>query len=322
MRRALATIALLAGAMPAHAAPVALPPGDHVLPFVYLGAPRVYALHVPPCYDGSQGLPLVLLFHGTFGNMRNIDQKAGFSALADKECFLVLSPQAFGAQWDDGRKGSVTRPPVDDVAFIEALLDHVETLIVNVDADRVYATGMSSGGFLSYALGAKLSTRIAAIGPVAGVTGPEAWEASPERPVSVVAFNGTDDPLIGYDGRDDGGEIDPSDPEGAGPIIGDGFASVPETIAHWVEIDGCPTTPTIEDLPDIAVEDGTRVQRISYGPCEQDTEVILYRIIGGGHAWPGDTGAGLKANRGLTSYDVNATSVMWDFFSRHPRSMG
>lgn len=309
-------MALAAGAQAAP--PAQLPPGDYALALAHAGVPREYLLHVPVGYNATKPTPLVLVFHGTFGNANNIAQKSGLSELADREGFLVVYPEAAGIQWNDGREDSASKPPVDDVGFVSALIDHLSGMVANVDPRRVYATGLSSGGMLSYRLGIELSDKIAAIAPVAGILD-ESVAGPPSSAVAVVAFHGTEDQTVDYDGRSG-----PVEGEGAlnREIVGGPHPSVPETIGRWVGFNGCSQTPTIEALPDLNPADGTRVDRLDYAPCRGGADVVLYRIDGGGHAWPGDRG-GLSGNgftsNGTVSYDISASEVMWDFFERHPK---
>jgi polyhydroxybutyrate depolymerase len=300
-------------------APASMPPGDYLLPLASGGIPRQYLLHVPAGYDGSRPMPLVLVFHGTFGNAYNIAEKTGLSDIADREGFVVAYPQSAGVQWNDGRADSLTAPPVDDVAFVEDLVDHLGQTLLDIDERRVYATGLSSGGMLSYRLGVELSDRIAAIAPVAAVLD-ESLATTPSAPVAAVAFHGTDDDTIRYDGRDG-----PADGEAAlgTAVIGGPHPSVPDTIRRWVDFNHCREHPAVKHLRDLDPDDGTRVVRFTHSGCDAGADVVLYRIDGGGHAWPGDTGAGLSATRDAhVSRDVNASEALWQFFADHPARTG
>lgn len=309
---------LLVVPAPRAAPPAALPPGDYALPFAHAGGVREYLLHVPSGYDASRPTPLVLVFHGTFGNANNIAEKTGFNEIADRENFLVVYPEAAGIQWNDGREDSTTRPPVDDVAFVSDLIDHLGAVLVNVDTRRVYATGMSSGGMMSYRLGLQLADRIAAIAPVAGILD-ESLSGTPSSPVGLIAFNGTEDVTIDYDGR-----TGPGEGEGAlsREIVGGPHPSVAESVGRWAGFNGCSSSATVEPLPDLDPADGTTVDRLSHAPCSAGAGVELYRVNGGGHSWPGDqgglTGAGAVADATVT-HDISASEVMWRFFAAHAK---
>ena len=180
------------------------------------------------------------------------------------------------------------------------MLDELPSLL-NVDRRRIFATGISNGGMMCYRLAADMADRVAAIAPVAGALTVGLYQ--PKRPVSVIHFHGTADKLVPFKGH---GKND------ASRII---MQSVDATIDTWVKLDGCPTAPQIHDEPDRA-DDGTRVERRTYGPGTDGAEVILFVIDGGGHTWPGTR---LRADfLGPTCRDISANDLMWEFFQRHP----
>ena len=192
-----------------------------------------------------------------------------------------------------------TKQP-DDVKFVRELLDDLAK-VVNVDPKRIYATGISNGGMMCYRLAAEMSNRIAAIAPVSGTLAVE--KCRPQRPVPVIHFHGTDDKLVPFNGPD----------QRTAKVFA--FKSVEETIRTWVKIDGCPTKPKITKLPHKA-DDGTTVERKTYGPGKEGAEVILYVINGGGHTWPGRKWP--VPWLGKTTTDISANDLMWEFFKRHP----
>jgi len=141
--------------------------------FPWDGIDRTYLVHLPTAYDEAGNFPLVIAMHGGFGNAHNLQNQSQLSVTADDENFIVVYPE--GVQggvfdirtWNAGRCcGFASTSDVDDVGFINALID---TLLANysIDMNRVYATGMSNGGFMSYRLACEISDRIAAIAPVA-----------------------------------------------------------------------------------------------------------------------------------------------------------
>jgi polyhydroxybutyrate depolymerase len=269
------------------------------------GYTRTYRMHVPAGRDGSAPLPLVLVLHGGGGTGAQIERLTGFNAVADAQGFVVVYPDGVQRQWNDGRDGERLRARVggvDDVGFIGALLDHVAGR-VRVDPRRVYATGISNGGFMSHRLGMDLSARIAAIAPVAGTLG-EAIAArfAPAQPVAVMHLHGTRDAFVKYDGGD---------------VIGRGgvAVSVGRVVDLWVTANGCATPPRTEQLPDRDPADGTRVRRDAYAPCRAGTEVVSYSVEGGGHTWPGRSMPGL----GRTTRDIEGAPLIWEFFARHPK---
>lgn len=279
-----------------------LGPGDHTRTLQHDGRSRSYIVHVPP--KSKQPTPVVLIFHGGGSNAEQTVGFTGLSENADKEGFIAVYPNGTGRferalTWNGGNCcGYAMWNNVDDVGFTRSMLDDLAT-VVNIDAKRVFATGISNGGIMCYRLASELSDRIAAIAPVAGTMGTQT--CNPKRSVSVMHFHGTNDEFLPIKGG-----------RGKG-VSGTDFFSVEHTIQAWVKADGCPETPKVADLPKKA-DDGTSVQRKTYGPNKDGAEVILFTISGGGHTWPGrDTIRFL----GPSTHNISANDLMWEFFQRH-----
>jgi polyhydroxybutyrate depolymerase len=281
-------------------------PGSHAQSLAHGGLKRTYRLYVPAGYDGSRPMPLVLVFHGGQGTGAQMERGVGFNRLADKHGFLVAYPDGVGQHWNDGRVSPrlADVAKVDDVGFVAALIDHLASTY-RIDPDRVYATGISNGGFLAHRLGWELSDRLAAIAPVAGTLGKEvAAKFAPKRAVAVLHIHGTKDPAVKWEG----GEV----------IARGGEAlSVPAVVALWVKANGCRPKPTVEYLPQKEPKDGTRVRRETYAAGEVGAEVVVYAVEGWGHNWPG--GASLGERFGPATKQVNGAEVIWQFFQRHRR---
>lgn len=273
--------------------------GDHTRHIEVDGLDRTYLVHLPPRYDPQKPASVVLAFHGAFNNGAMMVRLSGLNRKADEAGFVAVYPEGTGKGpvlfFNPDRKPRKGRP--NDVHFTDVLLDDLAT-VVNVDPKRVYATGMSNGGMMCYLLAADLSQRIAAIAPVAGTM--TFADCKPARPVSVLHFHGTKDQLVPLEGKQG--------------VIAD-FQPIDEIIRTWARIDGCPSMPKIETLPDKA-EDGTRVTRTTYGPGKQGSEVILYTIENGGHTWPGRVWGFDFLGKSTT--DISANDLIWDFFQRHP----
>jgi polyhydroxybutyrate depolymerase len=167
------------------------------------GQTRTYRLYTPPGFGRESPAPLVLVLHGGGGDGAKMERLTAFSALAQREKFLVVYPDAMYRNWNDGRGAAVSRvhrERIDDLGFIATLLDAL-TREYHIDASRVFATGISNGAIFSHFLAAQLSSRIAAIAPVAGgIADPFYQRFSPDRPVSVLILQGTADPLVPYGG--------------------------------------------------------------------------------------------------------------------------
>lgn len=277
--------------------------GDTTRTLVFDGIERSYILHIPPSYNGSQALALVLDFHGGTGNAQNQRRVSNFDPLADEKGFVVAYPNGTGLlndailTWNGGTCcGYASRRNVDDVGFVRALVRDVQA-IVKIDPKRIYAAGLSNGGILSYRLACDASDLIAAIGPVSATQ--NVASCNPAQPVSVIDFHGTADQHIPYNG----GQGDKS-------LTDVDFASVKDSIDFWVKFDQCQPTPQTETFKDIKHD--------IYADCADGTAVELYTIIGGGHAWPGNTSPG-RPGADQPTQSISATQLIWEFFAAHPK---
>ncbi|HJL14451.1 MAG TPA: PHB depolymerase family esterase [Sandaracinaceae bacterium LLY-WYZ-13_1] len=273
------------------------PVGRRLHTLTHDGLLRTTYLHVPEAYDPSEGTMLVLNFHGFSSADWQQALLTRMGEEADARGFVVAYPQGVAVSWNAGDCcGTAWADAVDDVGFVEALIDELSEAYC-IDPRRIFATGMSNGGFFSHRLACELSERIAAIAPVAGVLGVEPESCAPPRPVPVWQFHGTEDGLVPYEGGT------PVVPElGAGLV----FRSVDETMAHWAARDGCESTTTP------FYENGD-VTCVGWDGCE--APVRLCTVDGGGHTWPG----GLPVPfLGRTTRDVDATDAMLDFFAANP----
>jgi polyhydroxybutyrate depolymerase len=272
------------------------------------GLTRTYLLHVPPGPPAGP-VPLVLVFHGGGGSGLGTERLTRFSELGDREGVLVAYPEGVGRNWYDGREfttGSrAHRERIDDVGFVAAMLDAVARAHA-VDPGRIYATGISNGAVFSHYLAAHLSARIAAIAPVVGgiADPPDAW-LRPDRPVSVLILQGTTDPLVPYRG----GAV----AFGRGRII-----DTEEAARRWARLNGAAAEPRSTPLP-APGKDHCGGLRLTYPGGRDGSEVVLVRLDGGGHTWPGGTQYLPEGLVGRVCRDFSATSVIWEFFRAHPK---
>lgn len=268
---------------PLAAAPLVVDgPGRYQGELVSGGLLRRFVLVVPAI--ASRPAPLVIVLHGFMGYPAEVERDTGMSEIAEREGFLVVYPEGHGRprSWrSDPRRGDLD---VDFVRELVALLDEA----VGLDPARVYAAGMSNGGGMAARLACDASDLVAAIGPVAGAY--FFGECEPERPVPVVAFHGDADPIVPYGGM---GRILPAAEEWAG---------------DWAARDGCDAVPAMTAV----ASDVTALRWIG---CEAGAEVVLYRVSGGRHGWPGSARSGDWLG---TTASVEASEVIWDFFAAHP----
>ena len=285
------------------AAGESLGPGDHTRNLTIADQKRTFYLHVPAKYDAKTPTPVVIALHGAMTDGKMMELYSGLDKKADEAGFIAVYPNGTGygslLTWNCGGLGDWGKNKPDDVEFVGKLLDDLEK-VLNVNPKRVFATGISNGGMMSYKLAAEMSDRIAAIAPVAGTMTFDKFQL--KRPVSVIHFHGTEDGLVPFGG-----------PKANEPKFF-AFHPVEETIREFANADGCPKEPKLTDEAHKAT-DPTKTKRKTFGPGKEGAEVVLVTIEGGGHTWPG-----AKFNvdfLGKTTHDISANDLMWEFFEKH-----
>lgn len=290
-----------------------LQPGDYKRAILHNGKPRFYHLHVPPNFDSKKTTPIVLVFHGGGGNPRSVRYESRMDEVSNKYGFLVVYPAGTPAGalwknkiliWNDGRPlKDGTKNKIDDVGFVNELLKDLKNYS-KIDQRRTFACGYSNGAQLTYCLAKKLSDKIAAIAAVAGQRRANEIYPPPERPISVLQFAGKLDLIGPYYG-------------GKAPVkapFKTNLAPIPEAINSWVKFNQCPSKPNS------MVKIGNTMLT-KYGPGLDNTEVILWTIINGGHTWPGGrVHPLLRKKLGPINQEINASEEMWKFFSKHQLS--
>ena len=271
-----------------------------------------YVREVPPSYTGRVPLPLVVDLHGwgeTAAIQVHISQLGAYGAT---HRFITITPQVAepALVWQLGFHGK-------DVAFIGALLRTVDATLC-VDRNRTFVSGYSFGAFLTSTLACVDAGQIAAVATVAGIQNPAGCR--PSRPVPVVAFHGTADPFVPYLGGVGPGTLKLEAPDGSkrtlGQVLGKNAAkakgpTIPENTAAWARRNGCAPTPSDRKV-------ASEVTLIAYS-CPKGDEVELYRVTGGGHAWPGSpVSKEIASVVGYTTMAISADRIMWAFFAAHP----
>jgi polyhydroxybutyrate depolymerase len=286
-------------------------PGDYDMSLEVDGAVRTWILHVPPAASAGEPLPLLIVLHGGGGTGRKMQRALGFDRYADARGFYVAYPDASqsdardGAHWNDGRgtAGMVQRG-VDDVAFIKAMILDIGRR-VPLDASRVYVTGASNGGMMTYRLGCETGGLFAGIAPVIANMPALLFPAcAPQAPLTFLAINGSADPLVPLDG----GEICKGVRFGC---EGGQVVSHAESVKTFAVANGCDPVPQVETLPP-QIDDGTSVERWTYLNCKSGATVAAYIVQGGGHTWP-PLPAQLAVS-GARSRNLDATRTIVDVF--------
>ena len=252
------------------------------------GEQRSYLVYVPEGLSGPA--PLVVTVHGLGSNAVEQLAYSGFSALADRDGFLVASPQArgFPTMWNFLQPAS---EPTSDAAFLKAMDDDIAATWC-VDPARRYVSGISNGSAVTFALACAGSFGFAAYGGVAGALyGPPCADAPP---APIIYFHGSDDPVVPIDG---------------GQALRTVVKPVADTMAAWADHNGC-GGPEVQDV-------SANVTRTTWSGCDDDATVDYYRVEGGGHTWPGAIDV---PRLGPTTHEIMASELMWAFFQAHPAS--
>lgn len=254
--------------------------------FEYGGQTRTYYMDAPDPIP--EGAPLVFVLHGYGSSAATIRTYSGWGGLAVEEGFVAVFPQ--GTQdnfnvphWNANLGLSTTY----DHGFLVALAQYLQEQY-NLSSECTFSCGMSNGGFMSYSLACERPDIFAAIGSVTGAMSAEDFGCTPTEVIPIIHLHGTDDNVVSYE-------------DGTGGAWG--TESVPDIIEHWTGLMG---TTVLEEstLPNQELLDQTSVDFLRHSGAPGGQEFHHYRVNGGGHDWFGTWG----------SQDVDATTVMWDFF--------
>ena len=271
------------------------------------GVERGYFRHVPPAHDGEKPLPLVLDLHGASEPSTVHKGNSSLGTLGDERGFVTITPDGSGPvpHWD-------TRLESTDMVFLVDVLDEVEQTLC-IDESRVFVAGYSNGAFAASVLACAYSDRIAAVAPVAGIRNVPG--CAPARPVPVVAFHGTADEFVRFEGGLGSGVADlpPAEAQAlidlAAPT--DSGESIPEVAAAWAQRNGCAAAPKERSV-------ASDVTLVRYR-CPGRADVQLYVAEGAGHTWPGSQfSKAIEQFVGPTTFSIDASTIMWRFFERHP----
>ena len=261
-------------------------PGDSNETITSGGIDRTYILHVPPQYDGTTQMPLVLNLHGFGSNGRQQAIYSQLPAKGDREGFIVVSPDGTGEpkHWNYPGFGGA-----DDVAFTRDLLDRVEADLC-IDPKWVFAAGMSNGAAMTTLIACAMPDRITAVAPVAAMAG--ARSCVTDRPIPIITFRGTDDPCVPFEGGTAKCGM-------ALPVV-----AAEDAAKGWSDHNGCNVEAARTDYTN-------NTRTVAYSECRGDAAVIMFVIEGGGHTWPGSIDV---PRLGATTHEINATDQIWQFF--------
>jgi polyhydroxybutyrate depolymerase len=267
--------------------------------FIFEGIERNYLVFLPTDYNGTEKMPVVFNLHGYTLNAHQQMDYSRMNIVADSEGFIAVYPNAAGPGWNTGISGS---PNINDVGFFDALIDTLSEHY-SIDTTRIYSCGFSLGGFMSNRLACELSNRINGVATVAGTMAQSiANSCSPNHPMPELLIHGTNDLCVSYNGQYD-------------------WLSVQQKLDHWTNFNFCTESDTTL-LPDLDTLDGCTVQKINFTHCSDSVSVILYKVISGGHSWPGGDTSKLHLSEpwcpevGTTNFDISASQEIWNFFNK------
>lgn len=262
------------------------------------GIVRSYILYVPAIYSSSTAVPLLFNFHGYTSNASQQLVYGDFRPIADTANMIIVHPEGTldvngNTHFNVGWGGSAA----DDVGFTEALIDSISSTY-SIDQSRIYAAGMSNGGFMSLLLACTLSERIAAVGSVTGSMTPTMINScNPTHSMPVIQIHGTSDATVPYNG------------------IAGFSSSVDNVLDYWVSLNTCNPSPVVENVPNSNVNDGSTVEKYTYENGGNCSEVVHYKVIDGGHTWPGSS-----IVLAGTNLDFKATKEIWNFVRNYTLS--
>jgi polyhydroxybutyrate depolymerase len=261
---------------------------------------RSYVINVPADY-GEKPAPLVLVLHGAMGHTFTVAWDTRMTERASKQGFLVAYPRGMGIAstlrtWNAGDCcGLAKLRNIDDVAFLKALLKEIRS-DYNVDADRIFIAGASNGGMMAYRAAIEMSDQIAAIATASGTM--MVSEKSAGEPVSILAFHGTNDHIVPYQGG-----------PGGLPFWKIEGTKVSDNVKFWVERDRCSDKVVREEIGNYVKE--------TYCHGSKGTEVCVYTVKNGKHNWPGGRSTVLRNDPEMRK--VDATDIICKFFLAHPK---
>lgn len=287
-------------------------PGDYPVSLQHGGRERSAIVHVPRRASERPDLPVVVNFHGGGGHGANQQEYSLLDALAESENFVTVYPNGTGRlsgrllTWNAGTccAYSVINK-IDDVGFVRALIEKIAEKFP-VDRRRIYATGMSNGGMMAHRLAAEASDIVAAVAPVAG--GMVLPTIKSARAVPVLQIHSVDDPRALYSGG-----LGPPFPLTKNQVF---HPNIDKMIKHWAKHNGCAAEPMAADWRVDRTPRGHSATQYVFPDCRDGAAVVLWKLTGAGHVWPGGKQKVLERILGPSTAIIDANREMWEFFKR------
>ncbi|GAA0765178.1 prolyl oligopeptidase family serine peptidase [Ideonella azotifigens] len=264
---------------------------------------RRYLVYTPASYGSQPGkvFPVVFNFHGGGMTMAEHMLYTQMNRAADRHQFIAVYPAGIQQDWNVGF-GMPYLGGTDDIGFTAAVLGQLSK-DYRVDPQRVFATGLSRGGFFALRIAAELPELFAAVASVGGPM-PEPVVQHHTKPgkVGVLLVHGTADQVVAYGGKPTG------------------YLSAEASHAHWLKHNGVASAATRRRLIDADTSDGADVTWTEQGG-DGEAHVALVTIREGGHTWPGADPFNVGLPLGKTTRDIDANEVIWQFFDQHRRDL-
>lgn len=255
------------------------------------GTIRSYILYIPASYNANEACPLLMSFHGFSSNSEVNFAYTDFKSIADTAGFILVHPQGSNfngvPHWNVG--GFTLGSNIDDIGFVSSLIDTLSS-DYTVDKDRIYSTGMSNGGYMSFLLACQLSDKIAAVASVTGSMTPQTFnDCSPQHPTAVLQIHGTKDGTVPYLG----GQV--------------WTKSIDDVLKYWTNYNNCNEEASVFNIPNTNMSDGSTVDHFIFSEGDNCVSTEHFKVYNGDHDWPGVWG----------NMDINASQEVWNFLSQY-----
>lgn len=255
--------------------------------------------------EGIANPPLIIALHGGGGSPEQFSRDSGLAPAALRAGFAIVFPsgtsrRAIGPKvWNAGYCcGYAPAAGIDDQAFLTLVIKDAKHRY-HADPGRIYITGMSNGAILAETYAATHPGSIRAVASVAGTM--EVAHVRVRGAVPLLHIHGSADDHVPFAGG-----------KGAKSYVQTDFASVEDDLAAFRMAIGKPLT-AVSDVIDPA-NDGMRTERIRWQTADGHDQVVLLKVVGGGHHWPG----GRRSDRRGATRDIDATREIIDFFRAQP----
>ena len=244
------------------------------------GMNRTYYVSYPD--NATESTPLIINMHGYGGTAQDQQAYSQMDQFAHAQNMAVVYPQGLNYSWNVFTYWDSNS--YDDVGFISMMIDDIVQNF-DIDLNKVYACGMSNGGYMSYRLACDLSDKITAFGSVTGNFMINAGSVNDcqdqNRDIPIIHLHGTSDGVVDYY-----------------PPSFDYALTAGESIEFWSEYNNL-TDELVEPI-------NSNVEVYTYYNQSNLTKFVHYKVYGGGHEWFGSPWA--------VNWGFNTSEELINFF--------